>query len=61
MTDIEYLRGKLSGIQSLIVILKDAMESGEVEGSEKIVSTLVSHISKELEQVVKNLEEEEEE
>ncbi len=47
-----YLKGRLLGLNELIMILKDAMESGETG---TIVRSIVEHISSEMQSIIEEL------
>ncbi|MCX6767727.1 MAG: hypothetical protein NTY90_03295 [Candidatus Micrarchaeota archaeon] len=49
-----YLRGRLLGLNELVIILKDAMETGETGA---IVRSIVDHISAEMDSIIDDLKE----
>lgn len=51
-----YLEGRLKGLNELIVILKDAVESPE-PASNEIVRSIIEHISNEMNEIVSELSE----
>jgi hypothetical protein len=52
-----YIEGRLKGLNELVGILKDSMDSADALSSMAINRTIVSHISREVESIIADLEE----
>jgi hypothetical protein len=56
VTKTAYIEGRLKGLNELVGILKEAMNSPETTTQSAILKTIVSHLSKETESIIGDLE-----
>lgn len=57
MSKSAYIEGRLKGLNELVDLLKESMASADTLSSASINKTIVSHISREVESIIADLEE----
>jgi len=55
MPNVNYIKGRLSGVQGLVETLKEVVEKNGAE-SDVVLKTMVDHISTELSEVMRSIE-----